>query len=100
MQVTPHQAPASVQVLSELSPFQRERGAAQMLQPGYIRSLLDIFQVHCLPAWSALCAYLMDPAKLFGACRLSVITSTLGWKWHGSDCSHLMAVTATILEQV
>ncbi|CAL5223154.1 g5623 [Coccomyxa viridis] len=30
--------------LSELSPFQRERGAAQMLKPGYVRSLLDIFQ--------------------------------------------------------
>ena len=55
--------PASVQVLSELSPFQRERGAAQMLQPGYIRSLLDIFQVHWLPAFPALCAHLMEFCK-------------------------------------
>ena len=33
-----------LQVLAELSPFQRERAAAQMLQAGYVRSLLDIFQ--------------------------------------------------------
>ena len=40
--------PAPVQILSELSPFQRERGAAQMLQPGYVKSLLDIFQVRSI----------------------------------------------------
>ena len=47
------------QVLAELSPFQRERAAAQMLQAGYVRSLLDIFQAsssrhlhECLPACS------------------------------------------------
>ena len=39
---------ALVQILSELSPFQRERGAAQMLQPGYVKSLLDIFQVRSI----------------------------------------------------
>ncbi|CAK0784720.1 hypothetical protein CVIRNUC_007924 [Coccomyxa viridis] len=38
------QLPALAKVLAELSPFQRERAAAQMLQAGYVRSLLDIFQ--------------------------------------------------------
>ena len=33
-----------LQILAELSPFQRERAAAQILQAGYVRSLLDIFQ--------------------------------------------------------
>ena len=31
------------QILGELSPFQRERAALQMLQPGYVRKLLDLF---------------------------------------------------------
>ena len=48
-----------VQILSELSPFQRERAALQMLQPGYTRKVLDMFRVrlrssaaciHC-PPW-------------------------------------------------
>jgi hypothetical protein len=34
-----------LQVLSELSPFQRDRGAQQMLANGYIRRLLDVFRV-------------------------------------------------------
>ena len=34
-----------VQILMELSPFQRDRAAAQAMRPGYVRSLLDIFRV-------------------------------------------------------
>ena len=33
------------QILAELSPFQRERAALQMLRPGYMRKLLDLFRV-------------------------------------------------------
>ncbi len=38
------------QILSELSPFQRERAALQMLQPGYTRKVLDLFRVRAAPA--------------------------------------------------
>lgn len=62
----PIEGPAALQVLAELSPFQRERGAAQMLQPGYVRSLLDIFQVqgfsYCVPP-ASLSAHVTDSCK-------------------------------------
>jgi hypothetical protein len=34
-----------MQILTELSPFQQERVAAQLLRPGYMRKLLDLFRV-------------------------------------------------------
>ena len=42
-----------MQILGELSPFQRERAALQMLQPGYVRKLLDLFRVRTLARTSA-----------------------------------------------
>ena len=33
------------QTLSEVSPFQRDRVAAQLMQPGYVRKLLELFSV-------------------------------------------------------
>ncbi|EIE26200.1 DUF625-domain-containing protein [Coccomyxa subellipsoidea C-169] len=36
--------PDLAKILSELSPFQRDRAAAQVLRPGYIRKLLEIFR--------------------------------------------------------
>ena len=56
-----------MQVLSELSPFQRERGAGQMLQPGYIRSLLDIFQVCGLLS----CSHIFNPLYTWSPANLS-----------------------------
>ena len=57
---------ARVQILSELSPFQRDRGALQMLQPGYVRKLLDIFRVsRGLPA---LCRFQDSPWGCSPAC--------------------------------
>ena len=35
----------SAQTLSEVSPFQRDRVAAQLMQPGYVRKLLELFSV-------------------------------------------------------
>ncbi|KAK9907487.1 hypothetical protein WJX75_004578 [Coccomyxa subellipsoidea] len=36
--------PDLAKILMELSPFQRDRAAAQAMRPGYVRSLLDIFR--------------------------------------------------------
>ena len=36
---------APAQTLSEVSPFQRDRVAAQLMQPGYVRKLLQLFSV-------------------------------------------------------
>jgi hypothetical protein len=39
-----------MQTLSEVSPFQRDRVAAQLMQPGYVRKLLELFSVRNVSA--------------------------------------------------
>ena len=45
---------SALQTLSEVSPFQRDRVAAQLMQPGYVRKLLELFSVRRLSHWQRL----------------------------------------------
>ncbi len=41
------QLPEIARALREVSPFQRDRVAEQLMRPGYLRRLLDLFRVSC-----------------------------------------------------